>query len=80
MVGVDGSDCGEIALIWAGRRAEYRGATLAVVTTWTVLPQPIVHPYASFHDRDRGEAAMSTLGGTVPSGADTRGHIVWFRP
>jgi hypothetical protein len=39
-----------------------------------------VHPYVGFHDCDPGEAVMSALGGTVPSGADTRGHIVWFRP
>ena len=68
VVGVDGSDCSEIALRWAADEAEYRAATLVVVTTWTALPPPIVYPYAGFHDRDPGdprEAAMSALGETV---------------
>jgi nucleotide-binding universal stress UspA family protein len=70
VVGVDGSDCSEIALKWAADEAEYRAATLVVVTTWTALPPPIVYPYAGFHDRDPGrhdprEAAMSALGETV---------------
>jgi nucleotide-binding universal stress UspA family protein len=77
VVGVDGSDCSEIALRWAAGEAEYRGATLVVVTTWTALPPPIVDPYAGFHDRDPGdprEAAMSALGEAVrkvlPDGPD----------
>ena len=68
VVGVDGSDCSEIALRWAADEAEYRAATLVVVTTWTALPPPIVYPYAGFHDRDPGnprEAAMRALGETV---------------
>lgn len=68
VVGVDGSDCSEIALSWAADEAEYRAATLVVVTTWTALPPPIVYPYAGFHDRDPGdprEAAMGALGETV---------------
>jgi nucleotide-binding universal stress UspA family protein len=68
VVGVDGSDCSEIALRWAADEAECRAATLVVVTTWTALPPPIVYPYAGFHDRNRGdprEAAMSALGETV---------------
>ena len=68
VVGVDGSDGSEIALRWAADEAEYRGATLVVVTTWTALPPPIVYPYAGFHDRDPGdprEAAMRALGETV---------------
>ena len=68
VVGVDGSDCSEIALRWAADEAECRAATLVVVTTWTALPPPIVYPYAGFHDRnpaDPREAAMSALGETV---------------
>ena len=68
VVGVDGSDCSEIALRWAADEAEYRAATLVVVTTWTALPPPIVYPYAGFHDGDPGdprEAAMRALGETV---------------
>jgi nucleotide-binding universal stress UspA family protein len=68
VVGVDGSDCSEIALKWAAGEAEYRGVTLVVVTTWTAIPPPIVYPYAGFHDRDPGdphEAAMSALGELV---------------
>jgi nucleotide-binding universal stress UspA family protein len=68
VVGIDGSDCSEVALRWAADEAEYRGATLVVVTTWTALPPPVVHPYAGFHDRDPGdprEAAMSALGQIV---------------
>ena len=64
VVGVDGSDRSEIALRWAADEADYRGATLAVVTTWTALPPPIVYPYAGFHDRgldDPREAARSAL-------------------
>jgi nucleotide-binding universal stress UspA family protein len=62
IVGVDGSECSEIALRWAAGEAEYRGATLVVVTTWTALPPPIVYPYAGRPDRDPGdprEAAMN---------------------
>ena len=68
VVGVDGSDCSEIALRWAADEAEYRGATLVVVTTWTALPPPIVDPYAGFSARGPGdprEAAMSALGEMV---------------
>jgi nucleotide-binding universal stress UspA family protein len=76
VVGVDGSDCSEIALRWAADEAEYRGATLVVVTTWTALPPPVVHPYAGFHDRNPGdprEAAMSALGQIV-------GRVLQDRP
>jgi nucleotide-binding universal stress UspA family protein len=76
VVGVDGSDCSEIALRWAADEAEYRGATLAVVSTWTALPPPIVYPYAGFRDRDPGdprEAAMSALGEIV-------GRVLQDRP
>jgi nucleotide-binding universal stress UspA family protein len=76
VVGVDGSDCSEIALRWAADEAEYRGATLVVVTTWTALPPPIVYPYAGFHDHDPGdlhEAAMSALGEIV-------GRVLQDRP
>ena len=68
IVGVDGSECSEIALRWAAGEAEYRGATLVVVTTWTALPPPIVYPYAVRPDRDPGdprEAAMNALGEIV---------------
>ena len=68
VVGVDGSKCSEIALRWAAGEAEYRGATLVVVTTWTALPPPIVYPYAGRPDRDPGdprEAAMNALGEIV---------------
>jgi nucleotide-binding universal stress UspA family protein len=64
VVGVDGSECSEIALRWAADEAEHRDATLVVVTSWTALPPPIVYPYAGFPEHDLGdpqEAAMNAL-------------------
>jgi nucleotide-binding universal stress UspA family protein len=82
VVAIDGSDGSEIALRWSADEAECRGATLAVVTTWTALPPPIVHPYAGFHDRDPAdprEAAMGALGEIVGK-VEIVGKILQDRP
>jgi nucleotide-binding universal stress UspA family protein len=61
VVGVDGSECSGLALRWAADQAVQRGATLVVVTTWTALPPPIVHPYAGFPEHTEGDPQEAAL-------------------
>lgn len=58
VVGIDGSECGDIALRWAVEEGTLRGWPVTAVLAWDYLAQPKVDPDAPFDPHyDAGKAA-----------------------
>jgi len=52
VVGVDGSETSQAALLWAYNEAAHHGASLTAVTTWRAPTLPMSPPYGAVPDRD----------------------------
>src|SRR5690349_20236776 len=88
LVGHDGSDCAQEALVWAGRLAARAGLTLHVVRAWslTTAPQPAswaagyVPPLADYEEAVRSDLAARVAAAGLDPSVEPVVHVVHRPP